>query len=238
MTGSSGSGKSSSKSGSSRRGEGNRRGEGSGRPIDQTAWDWREDRHGETRPTVDRNVRNLSTESSESEQPAGGNNAGAARPFRLYRLSRRKSLSENSLLPGRRSRDETKEVDAFGLPKITYRGRRSVSLMRDTFLNKHEVRSSPSSDSEDRKRNIDKETKTSNATEVKARFESGNVVNPGRGSRASSPHKLPQVNKEHLTRVKNKFKDIETENIKLPFPNYKPRPPRPKCKPPPPPKDM
>ena len=107
--------------------------------------------------------------------------------------------------------------------------------MRDTFLSLKESRPYSSCDSKHTQRSISRETKTSNASEFKTRFESGSVSNLPKASQAVTQYKPPQVDKAHLTKVKNKFKDVDTENVKLPFPNYKKKPPRPNYKPPPPP---
>ena len=160
------------------------------------------------------------------------------RPPRPGRLSRRKSLSEDNLVPKRREEREKASqagVDAFGLPRIMVQSRRSVSLMRDSFQGKKEARAQPDSQSEGRQRSISKETQTSNASEFKAKFETGTVSNLSKVCRSNSPYKPPKVDKTHLSKVKTKFNDISTDNLKLPFPNYRPIPPRPRCRPPPPP---
>ena len=171
---------------------------------------------------------------SRSPQPRRSQPGLTERPPRPGRLSRRKSLSEDNLLPKRRE-EAASQVDAFGLPRITVQSRRSVSLMRDSFQGKKEVRSQPDSQTEGRQRSISKETQTSNASEFKAKFETGTVSNLSKVSRTNSPYKPPKVDKTHLSKVKTKFNDISTDNLKLPFPNYRPIPPRPRCKPPPPP---
>ena len=159
-----------------------------------------------------------------------------ARPPRPGRLSRRKSLSEDNLLAPKRREEAPSQagVDAFGLPRISVQSRRSVSLMRDTFLSRKEA-TPPASQSQGRQRSISKETQTSNALEFKAKFETGKVSNLSKVSRSNSPYKPPKVDKTHLSKVKTKFNDISTDNLKLPFPNFRPKPPRPTCKPPPPP---
>ena len=106
--------------------------------------------------------------------------------------------------------------------------------MRDTFLSRKEA-TPPASQSQGRQRSISKETQTSNALEFKAKFETGKVSNLSKVSRSNSPYKPPRVDKTHLSKVKTKFNDISTDNLKLPFPNFRPKPPRPTCKPPPPP---
>ena len=159
------------------------------------------------------------------------------RPPRPARLSRRKSLSEDNLLAPNQRKESTGQtgVDAFGLPRISVQSRRSVSLMRDSFMSKKAERSSPASQLEGRQRSISKETQTSNASEFKAKFEIGSVSNLSKVSRSNAPYKPPKVDKTHLSKVKTKFNDISTDNLKLPFPNFRPIPPRPKGKPPPPP---
>ena len=143
------------------------------------------------------------------------------------RLSRRKSLSEDCLKHTKKS-----DVDAFGLPKISTHNKRSVSLIRDSFASPREIKANPEK-TEGRQRKITKETRTSNASEFKVKFEAGSVSNLSLISRESaSPYKPPKVDKCHMNKVKNRFND--TSN-KLPFPNYKPIPPKPTCKPPPPP---
>ena len=158
------------------------------------------------------------------------------RPPRPGRLSRRKSLSEDNLGPKRREEATSQVgVDAFGLPRITVQSRRSVSLMRDSFQSNKGKTGPPESQSEGRQRSISKETQTSNASEFKAKFETGTVSNLSKVSRSNSPYKPPKMDKTHLSKVKTKFNDISTDNLKLPFPNFRPIPPRPRCKPPPPP---
>ena len=149
----------------------------------------------------------------------------ADKPPRPGRLSRRKSLSDDCLIKKKH------DTDAFGLPRISNKRERSVSLIRDSFTSKKDTKLDHV-ESEGRQRTISKETRTSNASEFKAKFETGSVSNLSIISRSASPYKPPKVDKTHLSKVKNKFSD---ENTKLPFPNYKPIPPKPKCKPPPPP---
>lgn len=153
-----------------------------------------------------------------------------AKPPRPGRLSRRKSLSEDCLVPKKKKSD----VDAFGLPKISTQNKRSVSLIRDSFTGRREARAAAGAECEGRQRAISKETRTSNASEFKAKFETGSVSNLSRVSRAASPYKPPKVDRCHLDKVKTKFRD-SGDSAKLPLPNYKPIPPRPSFKPPPPP---
>ena len=148
------------------------------------------------------------------------------KPPRPGRLSRRKSLSEDCLKTSKKS-----DVDAFGLPKISIHNKRSVSLIRDSFASPKEIKVNPEK-IEGKKRSITKETRTSNASEFKNKFEAGSVSNLSLINRSATPYKPPKVDKCHLTKVKNKFSDTSE---KLPFPNYKPIPPKPSCKPPPPP---
>ena len=123
---------------------------------------------------------------------------------RPARLSRRKSLSEDNLLAPNQRKESTGQagVDAFGLPRISVQSRRSVSLMRDSFMSKKAERSSPASQLEGRQRSISKETQTSNASEFKAKFENGSVSNLSKISRSNSPYKPPKVDKNHLCKVK------------------------------------
>ena len=148
------------------------------------------------------------------------------KPPRPGRLSRRKSLSEDCLKTSKKS-----DVDAFGLPKISLHNKRSVSLIRDSFASPKQIKENPEK-TEVKKRSITKETRTSNASEFKNKFEAGSVSNLSLINRSVTPIKPPKVDKCHLSKVKNKFSDT---NEKLPFPNYKPIPPKPSCKPPPPP---
>ena len=148
------------------------------------------------------------------------------KPPRPGRLSRRKSLSEDCLKTSKKS-----DVDAFGLPKISIHNKRSVSLIRDSFASPKEIKENPEK-IEGKKRSITKETRTSNASEFKNKFEAGSVSNLTLINRSATPYKPPKVDKCHLNKVKNKFSDTSE---KLPFPNYKPIPPKPSCKPPPPP---
>ena len=165
---------------------------------------------------------------SDNEKKVPTPSAIKLKPPRPGRLSRRKSLSEDCLVPKRNANS----VDAFGLPRISTENKRSVSLIRDSFSSKKkEVKIDPI-ESEGRQRKISKETRTSNASEFKVKFESGSVSNLSRLSRASTPYKPPHLDKTHLIKVKNRFKD---DNSKLPFPNFRPIPPKPTCKPPPPP---
>ena len=157
-------------------------------------------------------------------------NTVSGKPPKPGRLSRRKSLSDNCLGQIKKKND----VDAFGLPRISTQNKRSVSLMRDAFTSRKEDKSegAASDDYEGRIRSISKETRTSNASEFKAKFESGSVSNLSKVSRNGSFYKPPKVDKAHLNKVMNKFND-KGDGVKLPFPNY--RPPIPSCKPPPPP---
>ena len=146
------------------------------------------------------------------------------KPPRSGRLSRRKSLSEDCLKTSKKS-----DVDAFGLPKISLHNKRSVSLIRDSFASPKGTKENPEK-TEGKKLSITKETRTSNASEFKNKFEAGSVSNLSLINRSVTPFKPPKVDKCHLSKVKNKFNDT---NEKLPFPNYKPIPPKPSCKPPP-----
>ena len=151
------------------------------------------------------------------------------KPPKPGRLSRRKSLSDNCIGQVRKKTD----VDAFGLPRISTQNKRSVSLIRDSFTSKKEEKSDAAAvDNEGRIRSISKETRTSNASEFKVKFENGSVSNLSKVSRNGTIYKPPKVDKAHLNKVMNKFND-KGDGIKLPFPNY--RPPIPSCKPPPPP---
>ena len=123
----------------------------------------------------------LSPSPSPASPPSRRSTRGSSRsrqvlsqdkPPRPGRLSRRKSLSDNCLTPKLNKND----VDAFGLPRISSQNKRSVSLIRDSFSNK-KGSDSLSSDSEVKQRSISKETRTSNASEFKAKFETGSVSN-------------------------------------------------------------
>ena len=185
------------------------------------------------RPKHSRN-KTIDSDSSDCEN-SNKKNSVSSKPPRPGKLLRRKSLSENCLKPRGKSDSESKDVDAFGLPRLTSRNKRSVSLMRDTFLSMKESKPYASCDSKHTQRSISRETRTSNASEFKTRFESGSVSNLPKASQAVSQYKPPQVDKAYSTKVKSKFKDVNTEDVKLPFPNFKNKPPRPKYKPPPPP---
>ena len=104
-------------------------------------------------------------------------------------------------------------------------------MIRDSFASPKEIKENPEK-IEGKKRSITKETRTSNASEFKNKFEAGSVSNLTLINRSATPYKPPKVDKCHLNKVKNKFSDTSE---KLPFPNYKPIPPKPSCKPPPPP---
>lgn len=147
-------------------------------------------------------------------------------------LNRRKSLSETCLLPNalarQLSRENSSDVDAYGLPKLTQKvPKRSVSLIRDCLVAKKEMR--PMSDSEVHKRSIQKETRTTRRGEFKAKFESGSHSNlSGKSSRASTPYRPPQVDSVHLSKVKTKFEEVDPDSCVLPFPNYRSKPPIPR----------
>jgi len=114
-------------------------------------------------------------------------------------LVRRKSLSDNSLnvkSQQQRQRSQTmeRELDAFGIPRLPPRPRRSVSLMRETFTNRGREEG-PQQQQQNvlKQRAISHETRTSSAAEFKNLFEAGSAGNSTRASRASTPFRPPQV---------------------------------------------
>jgi predicted transcriptional regulator len=127
-----------------------------------------------------------------------GHSSGSASP-RYGALVRRKSLSDNCLTAKsqqQRQRSQTmeRELDAFGIPRLPPRPRRSVSLMRETFTNRG--REEPPQHQQQnviKQRAISHETRTSSAAEFKNLFEAGSAGNSTRASRSSTPFRPPQV---------------------------------------------
>ena len=122
-------------------------------------------------------------------------NSGTTPPYGA--LVRRKSLSDNCLTAKsqqQRQRCQTmdRELDAFGIPRLPPRPRRSVSLMRETFTNRREE-PLPQQQNAEKQRAISHETRTSSAAEFKSLFEAGSAGNSTRASRSSTPFRPPQV---------------------------------------------
>ena len=109
------------------------------------------------------------------------------------KLCRRKSLSDNCLLSKSKQQNENstleKDLDAFGIPRIP-RQKRSVSLMRETFIKKP---APETYNTKEKQRRISHETRTSSAAEFKTLFETGSASQSNRNSRSNTPCKPIQV---------------------------------------------
>jgi hypothetical protein len=146
---------------------------------------------------VNGRLRTKDYSSEVRERKKKESNGAASPPYGA--LVRRKSLSDNCLTAKsqqQRVRSQTmeRELDAFGIPRLPPRPRRSVSLMRETFVNRG--REEPQQQQHHnalKQRAISHETRTSSAAEFKSLFEAGSAGNSTRASRATTPFRPPQV---------------------------------------------